>query len=354
MTHNSHNRYPDLLTLQVISGQPSELAIALGTTRLGSRTHYIDLGLTGFQLQFQPARSVFTNPTLTPIAGSIDIIQPELEAPPGTYLFWVNTSSLEGKVSLQLPEQVTDPETPLALKGILSPVDVRIIQSEGWWHHDIHPNQATVLERFAVTQLFEQRSSLAISTVQFAPASQRDAQLSTELTTELEAFTETSVAKLQAQCDRILRAGTQFEDLVAASQLNLKSSFAGGNFLGAELKGIDWSNANLQRANCRGADLTDVDLSEADLSYSRLNGADLSGALLSGANLRHANLHRASLALTNLSGVDLRDANLQEANLSQASLQQANVQGTQFGDNPGLLPSLQADLIARGAIFSHR
>lgn len=225
--------------------------------------------------------------------------------------------------------------------------DLYIVDAEGLWRHDIHPNQHAILERlfalyFLTSQPYPCLSYSYLSTPPFPLISER----------ELTQKNQQNLAQLQTIFEQILHAKNHhFQDLITLANLNPSTDLAGGVFRGTELRGIDLTGADLHHINLRGSELCDADLSDTNLSYAKLGGADLSGAFLGSSDLNHADLHRASLALANLSGANLAGANLHEVNLVNTNLSGVNVTGAKFGKNLGITPDLQQHLIAHGAIF---
>jgi uncharacterized protein YjbI with pentapeptide repeats len=214
----------------------------------------------------------------------------------------------------------------------VSAADLRILEANGLWHHDISPNSHGILERVVLREVVKTLPN---------PLSSLGRSESHEKPVNPSATRSETLAQTIAD---LTHCATDLGTLLKVSQLDLKEDLVGINFMAGDLRNQDLSNANLRGANLRGADLSDADFTEANLSYARLSGADLSGALLSNADLRGANLHRASLALANLSGADLREADLRGANLSQVNLSGAKVQGLRWGENEGITPAIEAYL----------
>ena len=236
-----------------------------------------------------------------------------------------------GEISAQIPEFI--------LSARVSAADLRILEANGLWHHDISPNSHGILERVVLREVVKTLPK---------PLSSLGRPNVHEQAPNPAAATSASLAETIAD---LTQCATDFSTLLRVSQLDLGEDLVGINLMAGDLRNQDLSNANLMGSNLRGADLSDGDFTEANLSYARLSGADLSGALLSNADLRGANLHRASLALANLSGADLRDADLRGANLSQVNLSGAKVQGLRWGENEGITAAIEAYLQSAGAVL---
>lgn len=223
--------------------------------------------------------------------------------------------------------------------------DLSIIDAEGLWRHDIHPNQHAVLERKLALFLWESKLKFGLSRVQLCyecPPIKKE---------EIE-FSSTATLDLSNLIQKIITSQTHdLLELAKIAKFNPLTDFAGGNLRGTTLDEIDLSNANLCRTNLRGVQLCDAELTDANLSGANLGGADLSGADLGNANLSDSDLHKASLALANLSGANLSNANLREANLSNTNFSGAKLKEAKFGNNAGITEEIKATLIQKGAIF---
>ncbi|WP_072620189.1 pentapeptide repeat-containing protein [Spirulina major] len=231
---------------------------------------------------------------------------------------------------------LTLPHPPQDLQLDLVPrlADCAVLATEGLWTRDLSPNQQAIAKRAIVKALWSALPPfLCRITTDSPPAS--PAQFPTTIPT-LETILTTSTAGIL--------------DLAQLAQLDPAVDFAGGDFLGVDLQEADLSGADLRGVNLRGADLSDADLSGANLSGANLSGADLSGAFLENANLSGANLQRASLALVSLAGVNLSQANLCGATVSETVWTGATLTQMTLGDNLGLTPTAQQQLIERGAI----
>jgi uncharacterized protein YjbI with pentapeptide repeats len=119
--------------------------------------------------------------------------------------------------------------------------------------------------------------------------------------------------------------------------------------------------SNFRFADLSGANLSGTRTNRTRFSYAKLIGANLSDvnwhADLSGVDLSGANLQGARLSC-NLSSANLSNANLCNADLSFAyclvstNFSNANVSNTQFCRDRQIYPSLEQDLIERGATFN--
>lgn len=222
--------------------------------------------------------------------------------------------------------------------------DLKILDAEGLWQHDITPNQHGIFDRAIAQFLKQYRAHPYFSWVQLGDMEQGDRFPMVEQD-EIPAL-----EKLQTLLQTIIHSPSDaLGDLAELASLDLKQDFAGGNLLGATLREIDWQGAHLRAINLRGADLTDADLSEAQLSGANLSGADLSGAYLEGVNLSGSLGTNASFALGNLIGADLRQADLRGCNWSQAHFRDAQVAGADFRDGVGLTEEQIAYLRDQGA-----
>lgn len=119
------------------------------------------------------------------------------------------------------------------------------------------------------------------------------------------------------------------------------------NFAFADLSNVNLSGTRTNRTKFSYAKLIGADLSDVYWRNVKLTGADLSGANLQSARLSY-DLNSANLSDTNLCNADLSGTDLIGTNLSNA-----NVTNTKFGRNQGIYPSLEQDLVARGAIFDN-
>jgi uncharacterized protein YjbI with pentapeptide repeats len=117
------------------------------------------------------------------------------------------------------------------------------------------------------------------------------------------------------------------------------------NFEFADLSNANLSGTRTNRTIFSYAKLICADLSDVYWRNVQLTGADLSGANLQGARFSY-DLNSVNLSDTNLCNADLSSADLIGINWSNA-----NVTNTKFGRNQGIYPSLEQDLVARGAIF---
>jgi hypothetical protein len=233
----------------------------------------------------------------------------------------------------------------VAFTVAIAPRDIRIVDAEGLWRHDITPNKHGIIERKLAWAIAETALASHLSYIQLC---YRCPNPCDRLQHEPRALDE---GALKESIDTVIHARTSnILDLAKEAGLVIETDLAGAQLRGASLSGLDLSGVDLSAANLRGADLTDAELSEANLSDTKLGGADLSGADLGSANLRHADLHRASLALANLSGADLTHANLRDTNLSQTNLNGVHVQGALFSHNTGLSDDVRAALVEKGAV----
>jgi uncharacterized protein YjbI with pentapeptide repeats len=205
---------------------------------------------------------------------------------------------------------------------------------EGLWTRDLSPNKQAIAKRAIVKTLWSALPPFLCRVTTDAPA---------PITAQFPTTIPTLEAILAAPTEAIL-------DLAKIAHLDPAVDFAGSDFLGVDLQNVDLSDADLRGVNLRGADLSDADLSGANLSGANLSGADLSGAFLENANLCGANLQRASLALVSLAGVNLSGANLRGATLKETVWTGATLTQMQLGENLGLTPTVQQQLIERGAI----
>lgn len=220
---------------------------------------------------------------------------------------------------------------PCLIKAVftVSPWDVYLTGAEGFWLHDISPNQLAVLERKLVLFLLKSQLQPYLSRVVWQYEDQQGLQNINQQNSDCSETHDCS--ELEAAIEGVIAAKTDnFLELAKLAGLDPIVDFAGAKLLGVNLSGVDLSGANLHRAYLRGSDLSDADLSSADLSMANLGGADLSGAYLSNANLIGADLHRASLALANLSGANLSGANLSDGNLISANLSDVNLSNANF------------------------
>ncbi len=117
------------------------------------------------------------------------------------------------------------------------------------------------------------------------------------------------------------------------------------NFEFADLSNANLSGTRTNRTRFSYAKLICADLSHVNWYSSELTGADLNRANLQGARLM-GDLNSANLSDTNLCDADLSFASLVSTNFSNA-----NVTNTKFCRHRAIYPSLEQDLIARGAIF---
>lgn len=347
----AQNSHADLLLLQADSFSPDRLTLTL---KCGVESFMVvggtilRVGLTGLRLDLQWATLPPVTIAKTPLLQAMD--QAIGRHYPDSQRFLTDTTwsgfrlatdafqgSLQGAIVLgEIPAQ--SPE--FVLTGTVSAADLRILESNGLWSHDISPNGHGILERVVLREVLKTLPN---------PLSSLGSPHRPETPMNPAATTSETLANTIAD---LTQCAPDLGTLLNRSQLDLKSDLVGINLMAGDLRNQDLSNANLMRSNLRGADLSDGDFTEANFSYARLSGADLSGALLSNADLRGANLHRASLALANLSGADLRAADVRGANLSQVNLSGAKVQGLLWGDNEGITPAAEAYLQASGAILS--
>lgn len=229
----------------------------------------------------------------------------------------------------------------------VTPADVAIAESQGLWPPDFSPNQLAIADRLIAQFLVKDYFPTALSWGQWTTDSSTPWQSfddqPQESRAEKEAILGDRLAKLAHSPQ------TDLFTLARLVGLDPMQNLAGGKFMGANLSGLDWSNAQLMHSNFRGAILTDADLSGANLQGSNFRGADLSGAYLEGANLSECDFRKSSLALANLIGVDLTHANLVGATISNANFSRAIFHQSQWGDNPGMTPTLQTTVIENGA-----
>ncbi len=238
-----------------------------------------------------------------------------------------------------------DGPSSVAFTVAIAPRNIRIVDAEGLWRHDITPNKHGIIERKLAWSIAETALASHLSYIQLC---YRCPNPCDRLQHQSRTLDEGALKK---SIDTVIHARTSnILDLAKEAGLVIDTDLAGAQFRGASLSGLDLSSVDLSAANLRGADLTDAELSEANLSDTKLGGADLSGADLGSANLRNADLHRASLALANLSGADLTHANLRDTNLSQANLNGVHVEGAIFGHNTGLSDDVRGALVEKGAI----
>lgn len=346
----AQNSHTDLLLLQADSFAPDRLTLTL---KCGVESFkvvegtIVRVGLTGLGLELQSAPIAPVTIAKTPLLQAID--QAMGRHYPESQRFLTETTwsgfslatdgfqgSLQGTIVLG---EISAHGPDFVLTGRVTAADLRILESNGLWHHDISPNCHGILERVVLREVVKTLPS-PLSSLGKPDGHKRPIYSS--------ASTLETLAKTIAD---LTQCSTDFSTLLPLSQLDPREDLVGINLMAGDLRNQDLSNANLMRSNLRGADLSDADFTEANLSYARLSGADLSGALLSNADLRGTNLHRASLALANLSGADLRAADLRGANLSQINLSGAKVQGLRWGENEGIAPAVEAYLQAAGAIL---
>lgn len=271
---------------------------------------------------------------------------------------------------------------PISIEAIfeVQKTDLRLIEAEGLWPHDISPNKHAVLEQKQIQFLLQFKFQPYASRVELQYTSFSEPP---KISSDAVETSDAGLSQLEAAIARVVAEGSDRDFLALASlaELNPAQDFAGAKLVATDLRDIDLSGVNLSRANLRGADLTDTDLNGANLSGASLAGADLSGAMLGDANLKGANLQRCSLALANLGGANLAGANLQEANLSNANLSDAdltdanltgadlhqaglvlttltganlegaNVTAARFKKDRGISEDMERNLKQRGAIF---
>ena len=282
--------------------------------------------------------------------------------------------------------QATEPREssqahPISIEAIfeIQKTDLRLIEVEGLWPHDISPNKHAILEQKLIQFLLQKKFQAYASKVEIQYTSFSEPP---KVSSDAVEISDADLSELEAAIARVLTAGDRdFLALANLAELNPEQDFVGAKLVATDLRDIDLSGINLTRANLRGSDLTDTNLNNTDLSGASLAGADLSGAMLGDANLKGANLQRSSLALANLGGANLASANLQEANLSNANLSDAdltdanlagadlhqaglvlttltganlagaNVTAARFKKDRGISEDMERDLKQRGAIF---
>lgn len=392
VTARHHHAYPDLLRLELCDASDAAdppvdpmsdtiqlgLRLSIGTRRFSILQGNICLGLTGLMLNFQSNDTTLeqslnlslVNTDLSAADRSRMHIEPESHSL-GWQLFNSATKRLQGNLEFSLgylPGQTLD---YVSVEAHFTPVDLCVIEAEGLWPPDIHPNQHAVLERLLILRAWQAEilgqgsASTSHSQIDFQTLVKDGGNAEQPIETpEVPDLTQASASdsvcsdsandfqlQFQYHLEKVVAMPPDFAVLAQQVGLNPLTDFAGANLLAAELQGVDLCGASLWRSNLRGAALMDGDLSEADLRYARLSGADCSGTFFSGANLQGANLHRSSLALANLSGANLQGADLREANLSSTNLSSAQVKGAMFGNNVGLAGELRESLVQRGAIF---
>ncbi|ACB53984.1 rfrA family pentapeptide repeat [Crocosphaera subtropica ATCC 51142] len=354
--HTAYNPYPKCVFLQV-TPRPSATSQGQFTLELNFRFNEQEKSLLNGQIRFG-----IKGGKLNLIVQQGKLIEPQFNSDVPFKLIdssdqstiWhliaqtgQSTLKIDNSCSLATIEP-TDESVKVNISYTINLADISITDITGLWRHDIHPNKHSILERKLAQFLWKQRLSPEISMIQLTSKALEVKKIDSP-TTNVE---PQHLADLHQLINNIYDIKTNnLLELIKIAGLNSKIDLAGGNFLGTELSGIELSGANLTHSNFRGANLTDADLSEAILSYTRFSGADLSGAYLGNANLQQADFYRSSLALANLIGADLRGANLQEVNLTQTNLSGALVQGSKFGNNEGMTPEIQTNLLERGAIF---
>ncbi|MEA5419688.1 pentapeptide repeat-containing protein [Spirulina sp. CCNP1310] len=321
------NGVPNLATLN-LTLSPDDSGVALDLTLQGGAPWY-EVGSGRAQFALRGANLVITLDPEWEATGVMPGLQP------------VEGGGFAGEILFTEPEfrrqerLLTLNVTPDIFSVSFSPLlaHCTILHAEGLWPHDFSPNQQAVAKR-AIAKAIRATFPIPLA--------------------KISGYANESIpAKPLAAPDFTPILNGHHEDvLTLATQLGLDpmTDFAGGNFLGVSLGEANLSGADLRGINLRGADLCDADLSGANLRGANLGGADLTGAFLENADLSGANLQRASLALVNLAGVNLTGANLTGANLSEAHWIGAILDQTRLGDNTGLSPELQQQLIQRGAI----
>jgi uncharacterized protein YjbI with pentapeptide repeats len=364
-----HNTYPDLLSLQGnfhAETQRFSIQICPGTIGLDIVTGKVRFGLTGFQLEVWGGEAeTFDWKSLIPqflaqLSGqcaeshwqalsSTNSTQALIPALSG---FSLTSEGLRQILNL---EGSHSSEYPVEFRLGVTAADLRVVDSEGIWHHDIHPNTQGVLERALVHHFFQSRLTGWLSYAIVGNTGNRMAPDPSDPSLEasdLMGANTLNDRSLMSLVESLMQSSGDLPTLLSIAQLDPLQALKGGQFMAGDFRNVDLSGADLARSNLRGSDLSDGDFTEANLSYARLSGADLSGALLSNVNFRGANLHRASLALANLSGADLRDADLIGANLRNVNFGGTQVQGLRWGNNEGITPELEDYLRSSGALFS--
>lgn len=355
-----HNTYPALLSLHGdlhADTQRFSLQICPGTIAFDLATGRVRVGLTGFQLAVSGEDpGTFDGQNLIP-----NLIQQLSEQCAESHWqilssqafsgFSLGSDGLRGSLNLE-GRYSLDYSTALRLS--LTAADMRILDSEGIWHHDIHPNTQGILERVLVQHLHQSRLTGWLSYGILGQKTDLDPIDPTAEDLDSSPFNDDQFNdhQLSALVQSLIHSSGDLPTLLNLTQLDPLHDLKGGQFMAADFRNVDLSGADLGRSNLRGSDLSDGDFTEANLSYARLSGANLSGALLSNVNFRGANLHRASLALANLSGADLRDADLSGANLCNVNWGGTQVQGLKWGNNEGITPELEDYLRSSGALFS--
>ena len=311
------------------------------------------------------------------------------EAEP-TWIFTPQTGSSLLNDSLEsvklLAVQATEPKEgsptrPISIEAIfeIQKTDLRLIEAEGLWPHDISPNKHAVLEQKLIQFLLQFKFQPYASRVELQYTSFSEPP---RVSSDAVGTSDAELSQLEGAIARVLAAADDdFLALASLAELNLAQDFVGAKLVATDLRDIDLSGVNLSHTNLRGSDLTDTDLNSANLSGASLAGADLSGAMLGDANLKGTNLQRCSLALANLGGANLAGANLQGANLGNANLSDAdltdanlagadlhqaglvlttltganlegaNVTAARFKKDKGISEEMERDLKQRGAIF---
>ena len=363
MFAHCQNTYPDLLSLQGdlnADTQRFSLQICPGTIAFDLATGRVRLGLTGFQLAVSGEDlGTFDGQNLIQ-----NLIQQLSEQCSESHWQILSAQALSGfslgsdglRRSLNL-EGCYSLDYSTTFRLSLTAADMRILDSEGIWHHDIHPNTQGILERVLVQHLHQSRLTGWLSYGILGQETDPDPLDPTAEdldSMESSPFNDHQFNdhQLSALVQSLIHSSGDLPTLLNLAQLDPLHDLKGGQFMAADFRNVDLSGADLGRSNLRGSDLSDGDFTEANLSYARLSGANLSGALLSNVNFRGANLHRASLALANLSGADLRDADLSGANLCNVNLGGTQVQGLKWGNNEGITPELEDYLRSSGALFS--
>lgn len=293
----------------------------------------------------------------------------------------VLNGSLESVKLLALQAKESSQARPISIEAIfeIQKTDLRSIEAEGLWPHDISPNKHAILEQKLIQFLLQKKFQAYASRVELQYSSFSEPP---KVSSDAVEISDADLSELEAAIARVLTAGDRdFLALANLAELNPERDFVAAKLVATDLRDIDLSGINLTRANLRGSDLTDTNLNNTDLSGASLAGADLSGAMLGDANLKGANLQRCSLALANLGGANLAGANLQEANLSNANLSDAdltdanltnadlhqaglvlttltganlagaNVTAARFKKDRGISEEMERDLKQRGAIF---
>ena len=161
---HSHNPYPNLLTLK-IEAVADRLGLHLQSDRdvFPVIDGWVRLGLMGLHLSCCESP---TQPTALQLQSPQDLHQQQpqvtwLGQPPTpghTAIHYraltQNHEGLRGTWTLgQIRDDVRPDRHRSGLDVSVTPADLRIMEAEGLWHHDISPNHHGILERLVVKHL---------------------------------------------------------------------------------------------------------------------------------------------------------------------------------------------------------